>query len=308
MKISQLNSKEKFWNYLGGLLQVFFFDRAWRYLPQLIKQTTMVFNMIRINMTKIQKLKWEKRFLLFVFEIFFNFCRMFEFLSGFEDKTSSIEIENSNLFFKEILLFMKKSISGVIKTRASGKDVCDEDRNIRHRKHDTDFSWKYLNIFNENAFKHLHIQKAEFLKDISHVHEFLHINGSFLNAKIIEKIIEIYLEIYNFSTEIQNISRNNSGNFQADFVREINQESPNFSSSLTFAKSSSLFPGENAKKEIWNKCSVCKILPSGLHVWCLKCNHLIHYNHILQNVVNESYKCENCVDCECLTKSKIQTF
>lgn len=257
----------------------------------------------------MKSLKWEKQFLIFVFEIFYNFCKLFDFSCEFELSFVKPNPEFESISFKSLLLAMKNTVRDGYKQLFANKNMSYDFSGVIQRSFDQSQPWNYYDFFGDQVLKTMLPEKQIFLKDLYIIFDFLHINGSFLEGKVIEEIVSIFEDFKQFSLETQNIIDSNLERNQKSKgeLFEINGQ-VNGKMKDEHLEGDQLNQQKKKQDDEWMTCTVCRICRVGLHVICQKCGHSLHFSHILEKVVSESYRCEKCGDCECLKSHKMQIY
>jgi len=313
-RLSELNSKDRLWEFLGTVLRLIFRERSWKALAELSKYIQSAAVFIK-NLLKLQKFKFEKKFLLFSFEIVLNFCSLFDFCAKTSRIIPSSLAEWESASFKAILFSLKRKLAANFKTHLLGIQSKAQAANpfdpalpkgsiqARISNYEDIKHWSYLDIFvGKTAFPNLK-DKERFLSELTWTYEFLLLKEEYISAKIVESLYVMHLELKNIAEQSQEKT--------AEFLAGVTSDQPPGSpTSLFIAGPGSIFREQrsdsifalrraNEPKQSDVRCEVCRIFPCGLHLVCLACGHSVHYSHFLNKMFTESDKCLGCGDCEC---------
>lgn len=313
-RLSELNSKERLWEFLGTVLRLVFRERSWKSLAEFSKHLQSAALFIK-NLLKLQKFKFEKKFLLFAFEIVLNFCSLFDFCSKTSRIIPASLAEWESVSFKAILFSLKRELAANFKThllgiqsRAQAANAFDPSLpkgapQLRIANYEDIKHWSYLDIFSgRSAFPNLK-DKERFLSELTWTYEYLLLKEEYIPAKIIESLFVMHLELKNIAEQ----SQEKATEFLVGVTGDIPPGSP---TSLFIAGPASIFREQrsdsifalrriNETKRSEARCEVCRIFPCGLHLVCQACGHSVHYSHFLNKMFTESDKCLGCGECEC---------
>ena len=290
-----LNNKTSFWAIFENIFKSIFYRKNWNNLKSVFEKNETIIEFLMTIPKKAEKLKWKKVILIFAFEIFYNFCKLFEFCveidENFYPNFSTIElISFHNLFVKvknnvldNIQLFMRRRYFMKLTSRFMEQNMADF------------VPFRYKNFFKEKCLSFLTVNKEVFLKEMNQVYDFLHVHEFFIEAKMTEILIKIHDDLVCLDEQIKvtiskalNMKFNQQRLLSGGDVPELEEMGKDNLNKESFRNFKNM------------ECSICRISEIGLHFICGKCDHSVHYSHFNQIKISEEYLCDRCGDCACM--------
>ena len=204
VKFSDLNLKDFFWSICGSLIKLFFIKADFSNANQISHKLKLISQLLPHLFSGIEKLDFNLKFLLFVFETFLNFCNIVIYNNKLEKFTGKQVVNlSSKISMKTLFLTIQRSIEAAISLSVLHEGLKDFIPKMKI------FSWKgfekfsLINVIEFISDKDTFSEKIKIQQDLLHTQEYLFNKSYFVESKMIEKILSISFGI----SEIEKLTR-----------------------------------------------------------------------------------------------------
>lgn len=266
--------------------------------------------------TEINKLDFVKRFAFQVFEIYLNFCNLVIYFQNFE-KSRGAKILNftSPSSVKSLFLEIERFLPMLFEQPPLNFDPATKELKIR--------VWKGLKSFHYNHIlesldqNRNDVMRRRLLQDMLIIKEFFIHTSNFVEAKMIEQLVQVYTGIEHLSKQSRNLLDNKCSMGDQMYYNNAHKRSfdsrvvRNTLDDLSKCRNPSDFIDQDLgiyQKATRIECATCKRNTSGLFVFCHHCYHCFHASHLKDMLKNTNYLCEVCFKCECLKTQTVIHF
>lgn len=266
--------------------------------------------------TETNRLDFIKRFALQVFEIYLNFCNLVIYFQNLE-KSRGSKIVNfaAPSSVKSLFLEIERFLPMLFEPVPPSNDPTT--KNLKLRVWRGLKSFHYNHIFDSLVQSRSDASRKRLLQDLLIVKEFLMQASNFVEAKMIEQLIQVYTGIEHLSKTSRNLIDNKCS--ASDQMYYSNAHKRSFDSRIVRNTLDDLSKCRNQSEVIDQEhrlypkatrmeCATCKRNTAGLFVFCHHCYHCFHASHLNDMLKHTNYLCEVCFKCECLKSQTIIHF
>ncbi len=316
IKVDELNQRENLWRFLGAVLNCFFHQSNFAQIWETQNSLMNAYFVIKNIFAEVSRLDFAKRFALQVFEIYLNFCNLVVYFQNFE-KSRGTKILNFNApsSVKSLFLEIERFMPMLFEQMPPHLDPPTKDLKIRVWKGLKSFHYNHIldsfNLNRDNILRNKMLQELLVIKEF-----FIHIS-QFVEAKMIEQLIQVYTGIERLAKHTRSLIDTKCS--IADHLSYTNAHKRSFDSRVIRNTIDDLSKCRNPsevtdadfgvyQKPTRVECATCKRNTSGLFVFCHHCYHCFHASHLNDMLRNSNYLCEVCFKCECLKPQTVIHF
>lgn len=309
----ELNRKEKLWDFLLTVLGSIINGRHWKNIGNFTRGLKSAAEIAKVLFSSLQKLRWDRKLLLFGFEIALNICRLHEYCHRIDPSGSKGAIVDDGVQMKLILAALKKfalsqlkaNIYDLISKHTKGNESGGEPSTPKMKIVSLEkiVSWNYHDLFEgQKGWPYLG-GKDMFLSRLVTTHEYLMLQDNVRAAIVLKMLFFAHSELKNLAALTQATT--------AEFMRkgalswehrfgDITPIRPKYSSQFKRKQQSPLVVEPSGLI----RCEVCQSFPARLHMYFPNCGHYIHYQHFLDKIGEKQDSGTVKSYCECLDTLK----
>jgi hypothetical protein len=310
-----LNQRENLWNFLGSMVNCFYHQTNFSKIRETQNILIKSFFVIRNIFTDLQQIDFVKRFSLQVLEIYFNFYNLLIYFNNFE-RSKKIKIINlsGTTSLKSLFLQIDKHLHLLFEPSNFVTEPFSKEAKIRVWKGIKGFH--YVNLLNLLMKSETGVVQNNLLQDLVVVKEYFAHGSYFVEAKMIDQLIQVFNGISNIANRTKNYLETRCQMNETLFSSLMRKYSDSKTNRMTLDDLNRCrYQSEIIEQEVTpaarytkQECATCKRTNPGLFVFCHHCYHCFHFSHLNEMLKNQNYLCEVCFKCECLKAQTVIHF